>query len=610
MSNSIKISADTSEAKKGILDFAKGLKDIKSSGINILSQDDKKFMKNEMKKEMGLIRDKIKANAEELKKAIKLQKSMVKDTKEELELRKEIIESYKTQAQLAKEHGKISQAMGKKVGAETAEAGMSMISKLPMLLAAMTVGFAIIKTVQATQQYRASTGGRNRLKGLGVGEDDFGSPEELARVGLTNEEMIDRRIQAESALGRDGGTSNSIEMKKAGFERAFGLEGGTMTQVAAQMAPQLGGKSASDTQMKLQASIFAAGIKDRIGPYLEASVNLLTKINADGMGNTSDIIALMSQLTADKERTPEMIASAFSTIDQSIKGATGEQSSFIQTAFARKGIGGGTLGGTRFAMESGGLLGLDRGELEKRGYNKDLLSSLEQSGIVSSGGKGGTGDRAGALLDQFKTAAGGAGSISGIKDPDKMFGLNNLANKMFGTKGNQGFDALMMLEKVQKKQMTQKEFQGKLKQMQESSPETDRLDLINKTLSGQTELLQKINSNIMMGFGIKTAPTANELQKTENQAINGLSSGMGAVNDTGLLTNANARMRDTLDHTFSVNPKPREDFLDKTFLSAIAAIFGESVATSLRKSAGFDVPAKQDIKVKVLPGNPNGKITK
>lgn len=506
MSNSLKISADTSPAKKSILDLGKSLKDLKGSKVNIFSSEEKRFIKTELKQEMSAMKHRIKENSKELSKMVGEQSKMITGTQEELELRKKILEAYKTQAKLGKQLGNLqtgSKSMGGGIGNSLAGGGSGIGGMIAKFIGGAALGIAamgIAKTFQATGQYVGGAGQRNRLKGLGVGEDSFGSAQGMARVGLTEQDMIQRRIEATSVLGRQG-TNNDTEMRKAGFERAFGLEGGTMTGIAGSMRGQLGGEGATDVQMKLQASIMAAGIEDAIGPYLQTAVGLLTAINEHGTANTSEMLAMMAQLTKDGQRTPELMSKAFSTVNSAIKGASGEQSAFLQTAFAKAGIGGGTLGGTKFAMSSGGLMGLNKDELMKRGYNPELLKSLEGKGMFS-----GLGDRTNAVMNQFKSSGGMKQSdkFSGMTDANKMIPMNNLANSVFGTQGEQGFDVLQMLEKVQNKQMTQKQFDKKLKDMQSSNdPVASRLDDINKTLSGQTQILSDINTNLMETLGKK-----------------------------------------------------------------------------------------------------------
>lgn len=530
---SIKISADTSEVKKSILSLNKSLKDLKGSKISIFNESDKKFIKTEFKKEMVLLKNKIKENREEISKLVDEQQKVVKGSKEELELRKKIIESYKVQAKLGKELGSVKSGVGNVGGKMGAVGGIAMGGLVTAVLGALA--FGVTKTIQATSQYVGGTPNRNRLSGLGVKDQNFGGAGELARVGLTEQEMIDRRVQATSVLGRQG-TSQKDEMRKAGFERAFGLEGGTMTGISAQLRPSMGGQGANEAQLKLQASVFASGIEDALAPYLESATALLSQINENGTTNTDEMINLLSQMTKDGQRTPELLAKAFGGIDSAVRGATGEQSAFLQTAFARGGIGGGTIGGTKFAMSSGGMMGTNRNELEKRGYNKDLLDQMQKSGMFK-----GVSERAGAVMDLIRQSGGmkKGEKVSDVKDMNKAIGMGNLANSIFGTKGGQGFDVLMMLEKVQSKKMSQKDFDAKLKEMQEGKdPSVQRLDKINSTLSGQTEILTLINNNLMENLGKAGVVTRNVGVGLENEGIKATTTTVNGVNATGAVEGA------------------------------------------------------------------------
>lgn len=531
MSSQLKISADTSEVKKSILDIGKSMRDLKGSKVSIFNAEDRKFIKSEMKKEITLMKARLKENREEISKMIKEQQKLTAGSKEELEIRKKILEGYKVQAKLAREMGqaqKASKGVGENSGGMMGSL-MGIARMIPGIAAVATIGYGLMRGKQANDQYLGGASNRNKLAGLGGGDQNFGSPGDLARVGLTEQDMVQRRIDSSSRLG--GAATNESEMRNAGFERAFGLEGGMMSGIANQMRGSMGGSGAQDAQLKLQASVFAAGIEDAVAPYLESAVQLLTSINESGTTQTAEITSLLAQLTKDGERTPEMLAKTFASINDSVKGATGEQSSFLQTAFARAGIGGGTLGGTKFAMSSGGIMGQDRGSLEKRGYNKQLLDSMEKNGMFQ-----GAGQRTGAILQMMQQAGGlSAGeSISSISDPDRMVGMNNLANNVFGTKGDQGFDTLMMLEKVQNKQMTQKQFDSKLKEMQEGKdPSISRLDKINGTLAGQTEVLNKINTNLMEALGKEAVQMGNQVTRVDNEGIVGVKNVTGAVNSTG-----------------------------------------------------------------------------
>lgn len=539
MSSSLKISADTSSVKKSILDIGKSIKDLKGSKVTIFSPEDKKFIKGEMTKEIALMKNKLKENRDLIADAVKEQQGMVAGTKEELALRQKILEAYKVQAKLGKDLGSTQKSHGStdSSGGGMMSGIMGFMKMIPGLAAVATIGYAVTKGKQANDQYVAGSGSRNKLKGLGVSDENFGSPEALARVGLTEQDMVQRRVDATATLGRNG-SSQAGEMRKAGFERSFGLEGGTMTGIAGQLRGQMGGEGANDAQMKLQASVFASGIEDAIGPYLESATQLLSSINENGSTQTTEIMGMLAQLTKDGKWTPEMISKTFSGMNESVKGATGEQSAFLQNAYAKAGIGGGSIGGTKFAMSSGGIMGLNEGELRKKGYNEEMLGQMKGSGMFK-----GASDRVGAISDQIRASGGmkPGENFKDVKSLDQKIGVGNLASKTLGIKDPElAYQALMMGDDVKNGKMKPEEFQKKMKSIQEqdADPSIARLDKINGTLSGQTEYLKKINTNLMEALGKQAVQVGNEITKTDNQGVIGATNVAGAVNSSGFTAGA------------------------------------------------------------------------
>ena len=82
--------------------------------------------------------------------------------------------------------------------------------------------------------------------------------------------------------------------------------------------------------------------------------------------------------------------------------------------------------------------------------------------------------------------------------------------------------------------MTQKQFDEKLKEMQEGKdPTVSRLDKINGTLAGQTEVLNKINTNLMETLGKEAVQMGNQATRVDNEGIVGIKNVAGAVNDSG-----------------------------------------------------------------------------
>lgn len=538
MSASLKISANTSEVKKSILDLGRELKNLGKSKVSVFSEEDRKFIKNELKQELSLMKAKLIENRNEIAKMVAEQNKMEKGTKDELEQRKKILAAYQTQTKLAKQMAEVQKQqkdMGGFGGAGGSTGGsggiMALLGSAGTLMGAGALalgGAALAKGFMASRQYQQGVSNRVRLQGMGQAGGSGMSPEQLAAVGLTEQEFNERQLQATSRLGRSGGSAQSI-LQQAQFERAFGLEGGSMTNISTSLRAAFGGKGADSAQAKLQASIMATGIEDAIGPYLEEATQLLSEINKNGITNTDELIGIFAELTKDGKRTPEQLAEAFKSIDAAVRGASGEAGAFMQTAFARGGIGGGTIGATRLAMQSGGIFGLNEDELAARGYNPALLKNMRGAGFMS-----GAGNRTGSILQQFKRSAGVSGNIGDVSDLNTMVGLSSMANSVLGTEGMQGFDALQLMEKVQNKQMTQKEFDQRLQDMRDKKdPSLERLNRINATLEGQTDVLNKINSNLMEMLGKSSVKASNIVTEADNALTQGTGTLVKGVDDSG-----------------------------------------------------------------------------
>lgn len=530
--SNLRISANTSEVKKSLLDLSKDIKNLGKTKISVFSEADKKFIKNELRQELTLMKGKLVENRAELSKLLKEQNKLERGSKAELDHRKKILSAMQQQTRLASQMDRL-QKQQKDMGLFGGGGRSSIVGKLGAIAGGGALalgGLALLRGAQASNQFVQGAPSRIRLRGLGQRSSGFGSPEELAAAGLTEQDFMRRQISATSRLGRAGGSRESI-MQQARFERAFGLEEGSMANVSGAIRSSFGGRGADLAQSKLQASILAAGIEDAIGPYLEAATDLLSDINKNGLANTDEMVGLLAELTKDGKRTPEHIAEAFQGMDAAVRGASGEANAFLQTAFARGGIGGGTIGATRLAMSSGGIMGLSPQELAAQGFNPELIKNMGASGFTS-----GVGNRSGAILNQFKKSAGIRGNISDITDVNTMVPLAQMANSVLGTEGMGGMQALQMMEQVQNRKMTQTQFEQKLQDMRErKDPTIDRLSKINTSLEGQTEILRNINANLMEALGSKAVKVSNLAVEGNNAVVQGTGNVAGAVDSTGIL---------------------------------------------------------------------------
>lgn len=549
MAANLRIGADTSDAKKNILDLSKTVKNIGDSKIQIFSNDEKKFIKQEMNRELKAMKDNLGRNKQIIGDLVKEQRKMTTGSKEELKHRDQIVKAYKTQAKLAKQIKGTQSAQvsgGLQTGMGKAGAGIGKtFAKYAKVLAVAGIAAGAVGIplgISSAKQFMGGAAGRTKLSGLGVNEQAPFGPERMARAGLTEQQLNERRGQAVGALGRRGGDAASV-LQQAEFERSRGLEGGAMMNVAGGLRAGFGGKGADQAQAELQASIMSSGMEDAIGPYLEAMTTVLSEINENGMTNTTEMIAAMGDIAAAGNRTPEQLARTFSNINNSVKGSSGEANAFIQAAFAKGGIGGGTIGGTRFAMESGGLLGLDADEFGKGTglTNPKLRASMQASGQFK--GLSGKGGRAEAMYNQFKESAqmGKSQNLSDVEDQSVSNALSNLANSVFGTKGTQGLEAVKLLEQSATSNMSKKEFKSKLSDIRTNNdPQIERLDKINATIAGQTQILIDINTNIRADIGRETAKVGNTLlrihkdfNKAQSSQVKAGASGLAAGLEKG-----------------------------------------------------------------------------
>lgn len=531
MGKQLKISADTTPVKKSLLDLSKTVKGIGNSKVKVFSEGEKRFIRTELNKEIKAMKTKMTENKQVISEMIKEHRKLKKGTEEELKMHEKIVKAMKTQSKLAKEHGKLTGMKGAKGGGGGIGMGGTLMRGLGGLAAGglLLAGGAVLgRGIQAQSQYRRGVGDRVRLQGLGVNDETSLSPTQLANAGLTEQEFNRRRMESIATLGRDGTSEQSI-LQQARMERAMGLEGGTFTNIATSLRANFGGAGGDDAQMKLQASILSSGMEDALGPYLDAATSLLNEINENGMTQTDELVNMMGQLAKDGNRTPEQIAKIFSNVDQAIKGSSGESNAFMQAAFAQGGIGNGTIGGTRLAISSGGIFGLSQDALAKRGYSESEIEKMSGLGLTS-----GSGERINAVMDRFKRSAGmDTNADLSSADANQMVGLAQMSNSIFGTQGMQGYDALKMLEKVQRGDMSQEQFEEKLQEIKEGKdPQAEKLATINESLAGQTDVISTLNENLMEQLGKSTVKITNKLIDIENAVLMSANPAAEATVDT------------------------------------------------------------------------------
>jgi hypothetical protein len=235
--------------------------------------------------------------------------------------------------------------------------------------------------------------------------------------------------------------------------------------------------------------------------------------------------------------------------------------------------------------------------------------------MQGAGFMSGVGNRSGALLDQFKKSGGIGGKVSDITDVNKMTGLATMANSTLGTEGMGGFDALMMMEKVQNKQMSQKQFDEKLKEMQENKdPSLKRLSDINSTLEGQTTVLNNINTNLMENLG-KTAVKAKNVATTaDNALIKGTSNVAETVDATGIgdasMSAASSLKKNLVDGGLGekaydfLHPAPAQNAFP---IDPMADAIQKGMARAMKEQAGKPIDRSKPININIR--NLDGSVT-
>ena len=519
----LKISADTSQVKKSIMELGDNLKKMNANQkVTVFSSEERKFIKSELNAQFNKLKTNLGDSKKQVKELFVELSKVTKGSDKELQVKKKITDELKKQVKASKELSSMkSSGAGGGMGSGGGMSG-GVVGKITAAAGAYAASIAY----RSVSAFKQGAGSNISLQGLGVNPRSGFSSRQLADSGLDVNSMMEKRVNATRLLGREGGNEAGV-LGRARFERSKGLEDGTLMNVAGSLRSSFGGSGANDAQMKLQASILSSGIEDALGPYLDAATDMLSNINENGVTSTTDIIAAFGDIAKSGQRTVEQSAKLFGGIDSSIRGASGEADAFFQNAFSRAGIGGGAIGTTKFAMEAGGLAGLDSNELLAKKYEPALVADFEKYGISSN--SGGASRRAGAITSQARQNLGISGSFSGIKDARTAAMASQFGNTMFGTQGFGGLDALRLLEQVESKKISRKTFDKKIEDIRNNTPELKGLAAINDSLSGQTTILDNISTSLKVISGESMVPAALLMQSADNLAIQGAGNLVGGT---------------------------------------------------------------------------------
>lgn len=540
MSRQIKISGDTSELRKSILELSKTInKDLGKSKIELFTPDTKKFIKSEALNAMESIKRQIDSIKESTKKHQQALNDVVKGSKEELKIREKILKAQQHITKLEKDRSKASDVaeqvgqpgflkqFGKFSGLSALMkgargiGGMGMLGGAGALLGmggAALAGYGISRIMSARQTYGEGNDARLMLRGRGVSDLAPSNTQAMLGAGLNSLTLRQARLRDMDVFGREGATQQSV-IQRAMFERNFGVEEGTMSGIGAGLRKSLGGAGANQTVMKLQASLIASGITDAIGPYLETAASMLTELNERGFTMDDSVTSLfnsMMKLGMGEGRIQQLAMG----VDQGIRGSTGESNAFFQSIFNKAGIGGGTIGGAQAAMRMGGLFGVDLDKYKAMGGVDRKM--FEQMGIGGANHMQNVAKGTLGTLDQLFGSDAEISRQQGSKDKNvresgNLKRLSRLRYMMqaFGLKDEgQASEAEGLLKKAATASpQEQKKIMQQLKNLKEDTPELQNLKAINKSNDGIFNILKNQQTTTEDAIGEATAGAFNTANK-------------------------------------------------------------------------------------------------
>lgn len=533
----IRITGDTSEIKKSILDLSKDVKNLGQSKVTIFDKEQKDFLTKEAGRAIDDLKKKMETNTKEIKNALKIQNRQHKSVEDEVRARERVTKLIQRQVKLQKEMNNIQTSasdiggrgglmgrLGGIFGRGGGMKGMGMLGGLarfagPLGLLAGTAGFAGSRMAGAAGVFQEGIQDRIALRGRGVGDMDLRDPERAARAGMNAQSVRRARLQAMDVFGERGATQEAV-LQRAEVERNFGIEKGTLTQLGGQLRGQFGGEQASKQVMTIQASLIASGITDEIGPYLETAANMLTALNENGFTFTDSAMAVLNNLATQgvgAERAGRIVTG----VDQAIRGSQGEANAFFQQVFKGAGIGGETVGGLQAAIRSGGLFGANIAD-------NTLVGATDRKAFEELGIGGRTGQRvAQSTMGILDTMFGSDQQINDLMKGDKQqkqAGATRRLQRMnfimntFGLENEvQASEVNTMLRQMADPKTSVKkrqEIEKQIKDMQAGNTELGNLKLITKSTEGTWDAIKNQHQTIKDVLGGQVAPAMMSIDKT------------------------------------------------------------------------------------------------
>lgn len=553
MSRQLKISGDTSELRKSLIDISRMVKqDLGKSKIELFSPETKKMLRGEVATQAEAIKKQIDKIRESTQKHAEAQKNVLKGSKEELKIREKILKAHQHMAKLAGDQAKM-EGFGEQLGGGKGflSTFKKQMGKLPILnklsglggMSAAGIGglmaggailgagaYGVSRLMAARETYGEGVDTRVKLRGRGISDFNPTDTAGMYSAGLNSLSLRQARLRDLDVFGASGATQKSV-IQRAQFERNFGVEEGTLSGIAGGFRSSMGGAQANQTLMKLQASLIASGISDAIGPYLETAAAMLTELNERGFTMDESVMSLfnsMAKMGMGEGRIQQLAMG----VDSGIRGASGEANAFFQNVFNKQGIGGGTIGGAQAAMRMGGLFGADLSKYKAMGgTDRKALQMLGIGGAdhmqrVATGTLG--------TLDQLFGSEADIKKQMGSKDPRTAQGgalkrLSRLRYMMsaFGLKDEgQAAEVEGLLKKAKNASPEeQKKIMRKVQDIKESTPELENLKKINQSNEGIYQLLQNEKKTIEDAIGEATSGAFN----TMNALLNSIDKAILAI---------------------------------------------------------------------------------
>lgn len=520
---SIRINGDVSGLRRSILDVSKLTKDLGKNKITLLSPETQKFFDGVAAKEI----DKVKGKIEQTERiAAKLAQRMndtgrssgqrVKDEQKYLEVLKKEGDLLKNMEEMRPRRPGFIEGAGKAarglpgVGkVADAVGGLGWMGGLGMLAGGAAIGAGAYGVSRLATGYGKYTEGiDSRIKLMGRGADDTNMSGEnrkgFSNVGMNEQAVREARLQSMDIFGKEGSDQKSV-LGRAQFATNYGVDLSTLQGAGAGMQAQVGTKGASRDIMKLQASLQASEIKDAIGPYLETSASLLADIRQNGQINSGEVLGLISQMSK-LGNSPQRAAQQISGFNNAVQNSSGETNAFMQMAFNKAGIGGGTMGGTQAAIRSSGIFGLNLNDY--KGMSPEAKKNFSDIGAEKGSDK-----RIGAILDQSDQLFGRGQGKKQTKE--QMLAQDRFMMPMMGAKSEaESEDMMGMFRKAQGNPKAMDEFEKKLKD-NTASPEEKSLSNLNKIATsqeGSLRALQTIRDIEVESMGKMVAPAVMKMQ--------------------------------------------------------------------------------------------------